>query len=119
MAEKTSASITVTVLFKKEGPEWVGHCLEFDIVATGTSLKKLQTEMKDLIIAQVEYAFTNDNLDYLFHPAPTEAWREFYRCKQFDEARFKLSAPIGSEINAFVPPWVVANMCRSDMACHA
>lgn len=114
MFKKRPASFTVNVLFKKEGGEWVGHCLELDIVSTDTNLKRLKTDMKNLIIAQVEFAFSNDNLDYLFHPAPPDVWAEFYKCKKMDEEKFSLPSPK----KAFVPPWIIANMCKTESSSH-
>jgi len=116
--KKRAASFTVSVLFKKEGVEWIGHCLELDIVQTGTNLRTLKADMKDLIIAQVFYAFKNDNLDYLFHPAPPEVWKEFFGCKKMDETKYKLNVP--EKKTGVIPPWVIANICKSESsACHA
>ena len=115
---KRAASFTVSVLFKKEGVEWIGHCLELDIVQTGTNLKTLKADMKNLIITQVSYAFKNNNLDHLFSPAPAEVWKEFFDCKKMDEAKYRLKV---SKKNAgVVPPWVIANICKSETSsCHA
>ena len=76
---------TVNVLIKKEGDLWIGHCLELDITATSSAIDDLKSDIKDLIVAQIDYAFSNDNLDYLFHPAPSDIWKEFYK-KSLDRA---------------------------------
>lgn len=65
-------------LIKKDNRVWIGHCLELDIVATGESVNLVKDELIDLILAQIDYAFSNDNLDNLYHPAPQEVWKEFY-----------------------------------------
>jgi transcription elongation factor len=55
-------SLTVNILVKKEQGVLVGHCLELDIVATANNMRQLKKDMADLIIAQIDYAFTNNNL---------------------------------------------------------
>ena len=68
------------VLVKKEEDVFVAHCLELDIVATGETVEEARGEMADLITAQFEYAFSNDNLENFYQPAPPEVWREFFAC---------------------------------------
>jgi hypothetical protein len=49
-----------------------------DIVATAESFKQVKKDIIDLIKAQIDYAFSHDNLEHLFHPAPKEVWEEFW-----------------------------------------
>lgn len=77
----------VNVLCKKEDGVWVGHCLEMDIVTTGGTPDEVQSNMQDLVFAQVESAFENDNLQNLFFPAPKEVWDEFIQCRKAAEER--------------------------------
>jgi hypothetical protein len=80
---------SVNVLAKKEGSVWIGHCLELDIVATANSIEELKSDLDKLIIAQIDYAFSNDNLDFLYHPAPPDVWKEFFSCKDQVEDRIQ------------------------------
>lgn len=116
-------SLTVNVFIKKEGDLWVGHCLELDLVATGSTPAEVKKDMEDLIVAQVAYAFSNDNLDHLFRPAPAEVWEEFYKCKQRAEDRLTIEPENREESGGgrrFVPPWVIANICQLESSsCHA
>ncbi len=57
--------------------EWVGHCLELDIVATGKDANGAIDQLVEAVETQVWYARTHDNLEHLFCPAPTEAWKKF------------------------------------------
>jgi len=100
-------SITFNILAKKEDNLWIAHCLELDIVATSKTLKVLKKEIVDLIITQINYAFSNNNLKNLYHPAPAEVWKEFYACKESVERKIKLRSEF--EDNSFVPPWITAN----------
>ncbi len=71
-------SFDVNVLLKKEDDLFVAHCLEFDIVAVAETEEQAKKDLKDLVVAQIEYAFANDNLENLFHPAPKSVWEEYF-----------------------------------------
>lgn len=119
-AQKAEASMTFNVFVKKEGGMFIAHCLELDIVATGNNPEQVKKDLIDLVHAQVDYAFTHDNLDYLYHPAPKEIWEEFYQCKAYIEKRSKIeSHPQKGMPETFVPPWIIATFCNSFMADHA
>ena len=101
------------ILVKEEDDMYVAHCLELDIVATGSSLEQVKKDMKDLINAQIDYAFTHNNLENLYRPAPTEVWRDFFACKEQLVERHRVQPIFHPEIpNAFVPPWFIARTCR-------
>ncbi len=122
LEKKDKVSLTVNVLIKKEDDLWIAHCLELDIVATGTSSAEAAREIKDLIKAQISYAFANDNLNNLFKPAPSEVWREFYECKQAVENQLKIDPDLETdkELQSFVPPWIIANICeQNNSLCYA
>lgn len=119
MIRENTTSMTVNILIKKSDDLWVGHCLELDIVSASDDLSQLKNDLKDLIVAQVDYAFSNDNLDHLFHPAPTEVWEEFYRCKSQIEDRFEVESELQTShsLKRFVPPWIIAKTCFAEHAC--
>jgi hypothetical protein len=108
MGNKKTASLSLNVLARKEGDTWTGHCLELDIVATANSLAKLKKDLDDLIIAQIDYAFSNNNLDYLYHPAPPEIWEEFFKCKKQVEDCIKVKP---TKKTTFVPPFITTKTC--------
>jgi hypothetical protein len=101
--------LNFNILLKKEEDLFVAHCLELDIVATGDTVQQAKNDVLDLIVAQVDYAFSNDNLDHLYHPAPPEVWREFFACKGIPEA---LKRKVGAaRKKTSVPPQIVASTC--------
>jgi hypothetical protein len=101
------------VLIKKEEELFIAHCLELDIVATALSAEEAGNDLCDLIKAQVAYAFSNDNLANLYHPAPRKVWEEFYACDKKSEEK-ALKIPLSSEkTSTFVPPEVIASTCLS------
>lgn len=107
------------VLVKKEAGLFVAHCLELDIVATADDIKKVTSDIFDLIKAQLDYAFSNDNLQYLYRPAPPSAWKEFYDCKGQIEERIAMKKRSAKSSGSFVPPWFTARTCKAlGQACH-
>ena len=119
MAEQNTTSIVVNVLIKKETNTWLGHCLELDIVATAATQKQVEKDIIDLIVAQIAYAFSNNNLNHLYHPAPVEVWEEFYKCKKATEEKIKVESESQKDrdLKIFVPPWIIAKTCLSESAC--
>jgi hypothetical protein len=110
------ATLTFNILIKTTLAEATAHCLELDIVATAPTEEAVKADIVDLIKAQVLYAFANDNLDHLYHPAPPEAWREFFRCTQTQAESYPLDADLNDR--DIVPPWIIANTCRLPESCH-
>ena len=113
------ASMIFNILIKKEENLYIAHCLELDIVSTSTNIKELRTEILALLVAQIDYAFSNNNLDYLYHPAPPSAWQEFYSCKDQIEKKIKIKSSFSQETQQFVPPWIIARTCQpSVQSCY-
>lgn len=112
-------SITFNVLIKEEDDILVAHCLELDIVATADSLKQVKEDISSLIIAQIDYAFSNNNLEYLFHPAPQEVWSEFFPLKgKAIKERHKIEPYFQKDVSS-IPPWIITNTCQAPRLCHA
>jgi hypothetical protein len=110
---------TFNILMVEEGEMYIAHCLELDIVTTAESLNQAKNDIIDLIAAQLSYAFTNNNLDHLYHPAPPEVWRQFYACKEQFQEEHAISDLIGEpDPETFIPPWIIANMCRATKECY-
>ena len=121
MENSQTQAMIFNCVIKNEGSLWVGHCLELDIVATADSMESVKDDLKDLILVQVDYAFSNDNLENLYRPAPSEVWQEFYRCRTMSEDRVPLVPAYQPDENltAFVPPWIIQKTCLAENACSA
>ncbi|MEA1935832.1 MAG: hypothetical protein U9M96_03300 [Thermodesulfobacteriota bacterium] len=74
---KRSPEIRLDILIKKVGNYYSAHCLQFDIVTTDDTLKDVQKTIIDLCVAHIQFSQDNDNMDYLFFPAPPEVWSEY------------------------------------------
>ena len=119
--ESFNRSMVFSCLIKKEDNLFVAHCLELDIVATASTLKDAQSDLYDLILAQVDYAFSNDNLENLYHPAPSDVWKEFYNCKTQTEDQMNLESSFQKKrtVKKFVPPQITAKTCLSATVGYA
>ncbi|MBU2547753.1 MAG: hypothetical protein KKB20_05035 [Proteobacteria bacterium] len=104
-----------SILVKEMEYAWLAHCLELDIVATAATVEDVEKDMLDLICAQVAYAFNNDNLENLYHPAPADAWKEFFQCREQVERRVPLESHFHGEA---VPSWIIANSCHAQSICR-
>ena len=116
------------VLIKEADNQYLAHCLELDIVTVSKTESRVKRDIIDLIKTQVEYAFSNDNLDYLYHPAPPELWQEFYECKKqiekkkikIEKKKVKIEPTLRKSPQHFVPPWIIASTCVSTaQTCYA
>ena len=112
--------MSVNILIKKEDGIFVAHCLELDIVATGETFIEANKDIVALICAQIDYAFGNDNLENLYHPAPKEVWSEFYKCRERTERRHLIDATFTEKDNGrnFVPPWIITKTCGDMNHCN-
>lgn len=111
----SESAVTFSILIRQTKEYgFVAHCLELDLVSTADTLDAVKADILDVIIAQIQYAFANDNLEYLYHSAPPEVWREFYECREQETERYQVSSSVeGERMEKFVPPWIIANTCRS------
>jgi len=110
MAQK--AIFHLDVLIKKEMDYFSAHCLQFDLVATDDTLEGAQKAIKDLCIAHIENSIANDNMEYLFSPAPKEIWTEYFTRLEAAECQVKyetLPSPVKTH-----PSFSI-----QEVACHA
>ena len=75
--ERPTLSLHAIVYPDTETGEFLAHCLELDLMASGSSAEEASSDLVDVVTAQIQYAFDHDNLDYLIHPAPADAWQRF------------------------------------------
>lgn len=117
ISENNAPSINCNILITEEDDLCVAHCLELDLVATGDTPDQARRDCVALICTQIEYAFAHDNLEHLFHPAPSEVWAKFFACKAQVEERFPIEKRLSEPAEqSFLPPWLIAKTCH---ACHA
>ncbi len=109
-------TLSFSVLIKKKENEWTAHCLELDIVASAKNFNKVRREIASLVAIQLDYAFSNDNLDHLYRPAPMDIWKEFYDCSR-KEKRIKVNKSLferaSSVLPHFAPPELISRTCSA------
>lgn len=114
-------SLIFNILIKKDDQVFIAHCLELDIVTTADTVDQAQKDLVALICAQVDYAFTNDNLDNLYSPAPSDVWEQFFACEEAWEEKHKIDSGFRKGIthDPFVPSRLIAKTCLEQGACRA
>jgi hypothetical protein len=115
-----NVGMTFNILIKEEEDIFIAHCLELDIVSTSQSLEDVEAEIMSLIKAQIEYAFENENLENLYHPAPPEVWKEYFGCTTAEIKEYILKKALPENISPIYPPIVTVKTCIiSNRHCHA
>jgi len=103
------------VLIKKEPDAWVAHCLELNLVAVAETSAQAEADIIDVITSHVRYALENDNLAYMYHPAPLSVWLDFFVCADREEVSYRGEGTILDELI----PVIQASKCFYRQACHA
>lgn len=110
---RSTPGLAFNALVKFEDGLWVAHCLELDIVATGDSPEAAIDDIKSLILAQVSCALSNENMDYLYHPAPAEVWQEYRTAKAFTAKNREEKPALGSFFKTIVADAFQGNACHA------
>lgn len=71
----TRVPLRLDVLVEMQDGEYVAHCLQLDIVATGPTEEQAVSDVLDLVQAQIDFATANDNLESIMKPAPLDVWQ--------------------------------------------
>jgi hypothetical protein len=114
----TGKEIAFNILFYTEDGCIVAHCLELDIVAAADTLEDVKKDIIGLICAQIDYAFSHDNIANLYHPAPPDVWQRFFSCQTQQNERHEIRSMLESPLNRTLPTWLNANSCMDQQICH-
>ena len=66
------------ILIKSIPGGFSANCLELDLCEEAPTIAEVNEQIKSVIIAHITFAIENDNLAYLFHPAPEGVWTEYF-----------------------------------------
>jgi len=110
MAQKNEFHLDI--LIKKEKGYFSAHCLQFDLVATDDTLEGAQKVIKDLCIAHIENSIANENMDFLFSPAPQKVWAEYYATMENRKCEVK-------QENLLTPKKSRASFHIQEVSCYA
>lgn len=76
--------IKVHVIIEKEDDLYSAHCLEFDLVGEGETIKQAQDSIVTNIINHVTFAISKKLYDKIIDPAPPEYWNKLIHSKFLD-----------------------------------
>ena len=76
--EGDKINIFVHVVIDKDVNLYNAHCLEFDIVVDGKTIKEVKENILEAIINHVTFCIAYDNMDKILNPAPSEYWNKFF-----------------------------------------
>ncbi|HEX6985897.1 MAG TPA: hypothetical protein VF170_10995 [Planctomycetaceae bacterium] len=69
--------IPLRVVFYPEDGEWIAHCLEFDLLGSGSTKQEAVESLAEAIRLQVDESLRHDNPRNLFSPADGEYFEMF------------------------------------------
>jgi predicted RNase H-like HicB family nuclease len=93
-------NLHLDVLLGPDEGGWLAHCLQLDLAEWGETLQAAQANLLDVMRAHIASAVENDNLAYLFHPAPPEVWKRFFQAELIGEQTLALDVPAGVVVPA-------------------
>lgn len=85
----------INVLVYEEGGKFVAHAMELDICDVADTKEVACKYLMELCCIQIEAAFRDDNLEYLFRSPTMEIWQKYI---SFPENTVVLSVPFDGRI---------------------
>ena len=77
------AHIELRGVVYREGPWWIAHCLEMDVVAEGDTPFEAISSAAELCGLKIEDAMREGDMRSIYRPAPPELWELYDRGKRF------------------------------------
>jgi predicted RNase H-like HicB family nuclease len=105
------------VVIRQEPDGWVAHCLELNLVTVAETVNEAESDIIDVIESHVRYALENDNLEYMYHPAPLSVWKDFFNCEDREKNSYRRD-PIFKDDSSLIPI-IEASKCFYRQICHA
>ena len=84
---------SLSYLFRESEGVTVAHCLDLDLVATGSDRDTAERRLDTLVRAQIKMIATKFNFADLNFASPSEYWDQFYDGQEFKKARLELEIP--------------------------
>ena len=84
---------SLSYLFTDGSDATVAHCLELDLVATGTDRDVAEQRLDTLVRAQIKMIVKKMNFSDLTFAAPQDYWDRFYEGQEFKKAQLELEVP--------------------------
>ena len=87
------------VLIEKEGGRYTAHCLQFDLVTEGNTIKEAEEMIIDAIFEYVTFATENNLIHEMFRPAPKDEWQKLSTSKPMKHITFEYTDKLVSEVD--------------------
>ena len=87
------------VLIEKEGGRPTAHCLQFDLVTEGNTIKEAEEMIIDAIFEYVTFATENNLIHEMFRPAPKDEWQKLSTSKPMKHITFEYTDKLVSEVD--------------------
>lgn len=68
MASANTPTVQFDIVLYRRGPYWVGHCLQLDVLTSGTDPRAVEEDALRICVAQIQYAYQNDLLEDVLRP---------------------------------------------------
>lgn len=96
MSTRSGGEEALHVLGYKEKDRHIAHCLEFDLVAEGTTPDEAKDNLADLISSYLQFGKEKGISQFAYHPAPKEYW------DRYEEIARKTKAPTSPPISSIL-----------------
>jgi len=80
--DKHVYDVILRVLLYEENGEWNAHALEMDVVGSGPTPEKAESELKSAVFCQISFAAQMNDVKLIIHPAPKEYFRRWKAAQQ-------------------------------------
>lgn len=111
LAELLPKIRSLSYLFTDGTDATVAHCLELDLVATGSNREVAEQRLDTLVRAQIKMIVKKMNFADLTFAAPQAYWDRFYEGQEFKKAQLELEVPpmfVAVEQKVHVPVYMRA-----------
>lgn len=93
--------INVHVIIEKEDELFSAHCLEFDLVGEGHTIKESQRSLLNNIVNYVTYGISNEGFDKIINPAPPEYWNKLLHSERLEDYKIPPMKPNTNSESSF------------------
>jgi hypothetical protein len=80
--DKHILDVPLRVLLYEEDGEWNAHALEMDLVGSGPTPEKAESELRGAVFSQISFAAQMNDLDLIYHPAPSKYFDRWRKAQQ-------------------------------------
>ena len=92
------STIRLDILLVEEDGAWIGHCLQLDLVTSGTSQDEAYHKAIDVCAEHIRFAFAENRLEHLFVPQGPVLLKKMFEAQLQGCLRIELGREVGPEL---------------------